>query len=150
MKDIYLDVCTLCRPYDDQTYSRIHLKTAAVQLILSEAENKRYQLICSPVHIKEIGATTVEIERVELLYLIEKTYNSINSVKIDKNTTRKQAEYLTTLGFGIADAAHFAYAEAFQAELITCDDKFAKKSKLIKTANWVGNPVAFCEKEELL
>lgn len=70
MKKIYLDVCTLCRPYDDQTYSRIHLETTAVQLILSAVENNRYQLVWSPVHINEIEATTDEIERVELLYLI--------------------------------------------------------------------------------
>lgn len=150
MKKIYLDVCTLCRPYDDQTYSRIHLETTAVQLILSAVENNRYQLVWSPVHVNEIEATTDEIERVELLYLIERTFNSTDVVNVDKITTRTRAEYLTTLGFGIADAAHFAYSEAYQAELITCDDKFAKKSKLIKPAIWVGNPVTFCEKEELL
>ncbi len=150
LKKIYLDVCSLCRPYDDQTYSRIHLETTAVRLILSAAENGRYQLIWSPVHIKEIEATTDEIERAELLYLIERTLGKAAAIIIDKKTTRTRAEYLTTLGFGIADAAHFAYSEAFGAELITCDDKFAKKSKLVKPAHWVGNPVAFCEKEELL
>ncbi len=149
MKKIYLDVCTLCRPYDDQTYSRIHMETAAVQLILSAVEKQCFQLVWSPVHIKEIEATANHSERIELLYLIEKTKFD-SDIPIDIQATRRRAEHLITLGFGIADAAHLAYSEAFQAELITCDDKFAKKSNSNKPAVWVGNPVAFCEKEELL
>ncbi len=104
-------------------------------------------MVWPPVHIKEIEATTDEIERAELIYLIGKNRNS---PMINKQATRNRAEYFMTLGLGVADAAHLAYSESFQAELITCDDKFAKKSKTINTAIWVGNPAAFCEKEELL
>ena len=32
---VYLDVCALCRPFDDQAHMRIRLETEAVQLILA-------------------------------------------------------------------------------------------------------------------
>lgn len=146
-RKIYLDVCTLCRPYDDQTYLRVRMETSAVHLILSAVEKSKFKLVWSPVHLKEIEATANEVERAELLYLIAKTQS-----RSEHNTllTRNRAEFFVSKGLGIADAAYLAYSESFQAELITCDDKFAKKSKTITPAIWVGNPVAFCEKEELL
>jgi len=69
---------------------------------------------------------------------------------VNNQAIRSWAKYFITIGLGIADAAHLAYSKLFQSELITCDDKFAKKSKTINPAIWVGNPAAFCEKEELL
>jgi hypothetical protein len=33
---VYLDVCSLCRPFDDQKYSRIRLETEAVNLIFAK------------------------------------------------------------------------------------------------------------------
>ena len=56
LKRIYLDACALCRPYDDQSYTRIHLETTAVQLILRAIERGDYELFYSPVHEKEISA----------------------------------------------------------------------------------------------
>jgi hypothetical protein len=34
-KLIYLDVCVLCRPFDDQKYLRIRMEIDAVNLILA-------------------------------------------------------------------------------------------------------------------
>lgn len=53
------------------------------------------------------------------------------------------------LGFGVADAAHIAFAEQLNAQFITCDDKLIKKSIKYKISVWCGNPVTFCEKENL-
>ncbi|CAD6491153.1 MAG: hypothetical protein FFODKBPE_00090 [Candidatus Argoarchaeum ethanivorans] len=65
-KNIYIDVCALCRPFDDQEYMRVRLETEAVNLILSKVRDGNYKLIVSPVHIKEIKAISDTIERVEL------------------------------------------------------------------------------------
>lgn len=46
-KRIYLDVCALCRPFDDQTQIRIRLETGAVQLILSHVRSGDLALITS-------------------------------------------------------------------------------------------------------
>jgi len=143
---IYLDVCALCRPYDDQSYMRINLETIAVQLIFSAIDQNMYDLVYSPVHVKEILAISDKIERFELYHLLQETGKSI---KIDRMQARKRAEKLVSTGLGIADAAHLVSAEAVEADFITCDDKLYKKSRTLDLAIWTGNPVAFCDKEGL-
>lgn len=39
---IYLDVCCLNSPFDDQTQERIHLEAEAVMLILNRCQNKSF------------------------------------------------------------------------------------------------------------
>ena len=146
MKKIYLDVCTLCRPYDDQTFTRIHMETVALELILSAVEKKHFQLQWSPVHYQEISATANDAEREELLFLMEQT---ITTSDIDQQQARKRAETFVSYGIGVADAAHVAYAESMKADFITCDDKLFKKLAQVELPIWTGNPIAFCNKENL-
>jgi hypothetical protein len=63
---IYLDVCALCRPFDDQDQMRIHLETAAVLLILGHVRSKALTMIVSPVHDVEIAAIREVAERQHL------------------------------------------------------------------------------------
>ncbi len=56
MRRIYLDVCTLCRPFDNQTMMRIRLETDAYYLILKSIQDRTFDIIVSPVHFKEIAA----------------------------------------------------------------------------------------------
>jgi len=143
---IYLDVCALCRPYDDQSYMRINLETIAVQLIFSAIDQNMYELVYSPVHVKEISAISDQVERFELYHLLQQTGKFFN---LDKVQARKRAETLVSAGLGSADAAHFVFAEAVEADFITCDDKLRKKCRALDLAIWTGNPVAFCDKEGL-
>ena len=143
---IYLDVCALCRPYDDQSYMRINLETIAVQLIFSAIDQNMYDLVYSRVHIKEISAISDQVERFELYHLLQETGKFIN---VDKVQAKKRAEKLVSSGLGPADAAHLAFAEAVGANFITCDDKLCKKCRALGLAIWTGNPVAFCDKEGL-
>jgi len=53
-------------------------------------------------------------------------------IKADLAATRSRAEKLVRLGFGIADAAHVAFAEQLGAQLITCDDRLVKKCLIHK------------------
>ena len=143
---IYLDVCALCRPYDDQSYMRINLETIAVQLIFSAINQNMYDLVYSPVHVKEISAISDQIERFELYHLLQETGVFIN---VDKVQARKRAEKLVSSGLGVAHAAYLIFAEAAEADFITCDDKLCKKCRALGLAIWTGNPVAFCDKEGL-
>ncbi|MFZ4504631.1 MAG: hypothetical protein ACOYM1_11850 [Methylovulum sp.] len=52
MKVIYLDVCTYCRPFDNQDALRISLETEAFYLILQYIQHNHYQPVVSPVHLK--------------------------------------------------------------------------------------------------
>ena len=143
---IYLDVCVLCRPFDDQSLIRTRLETEAVNLIISKVKENHYKIISSPVHTKEIESIRDDIERYHLTTLLGK-YGKFYDV--DFNKVERRAEELTGFGFGIADAAHVAFAEEFKAEFISCDTRLINKcSKFIKKI-WCGNPLNFCEKENL-
>jgi predicted nucleic acid-binding protein len=145
-KKIYLDVCTLCRPFDDQAMMRVRLETDAYYLILQAVQNKKYALIVSPVHFLEIDAIDDVEERYEVAALLKKfgVQPSWNSAK-----TRQRAEELYQMSFGAADAAHVAFAEAGADFFITCDDKLLKKCRRIDTTVKIASPVNFIIEEDL-
>ena len=145
-KRIYLDVCTLCRPFDDQSYLRVRLETEAVNLIISKIRFGHFQLMVSPVHYREIVDITESKERMELEAIFK---NLGQSIRVDSHITRNRAEQFISLGMGIADAAHVAFAEDADADFISCDDKLIKKCLKCDINVWTGTPIAFCEKENL-
>ena len=108
LKRVYLDVCVLCRPFDDQQQVRIHLETSAVELILAHVRQAELMLVVSPVQYLEIEAITVLEERKQLLLLLKQEGNQI---EIDLPTARQRAELWVARGLGVADAAHLAFAE---------------------------------------
>lgn len=144
---LYLDVCALSRPFDEQRYLRIRIETEAVNLILSKAKQGDYRLLVSPVHIKEINAIPDMLERIELLSLFEKLGEPI---KVKMQEARRRAEEFVKMGFGVADAAHVAFAEQAAAQFISCDDVLIKKCHNHHINVWCGDPVAFCVKEGLI
>jgi predicted nucleic acid-binding protein len=143
---VYLDVCALSRPFDDQAFLRIRLETEAVNLILSKVQQGELTLAVSPVHLAEIRAIPDTLERLELLSIVER-YGAV--LDINKASARKRAEELVVRDFGPADAAHVAFAEACNASFITCDDKLLKKCAKYATKVWCGSPVLFCTEEDL-
>ncbi len=145
-KSVYLDVCALSRPFDDQGYLRIRLETDAVNMILSKVKQGKYRLLFSTVHIKEIEAYDDILERIELQTILKKLGEQMN---VNLSVTRTRADELVDLGFGVADAAHVAFAEDAGALFISCDYKLIKKCLKHNLKIWCGNPVAFCEKEDL-
>jgi predicted nucleic acid-binding protein len=145
-KVIYLDVCALCRPFDDQSFVRVRIESDAVKLILQSIREGLFRLVLSPVHYREISALPDIIERVELLGVIN---NLGTQIKADPIAARQRAENLIQLGFGVADAAHVAFAEAADASFITCDDKLLKKCTKAGISIWNGDPLQFCIKENL-
>jgi predicted nucleic acid-binding protein len=143
---IYMDVCALCRPFDDQAQMRIRLETDAIHLILSYVRSGRLSLAVSPVHIVEIDAIDEIAEREHLKSVLQQIGWR---VAVDRKPTRVRTEQLLKLGLGPADAAHLAFAEAVLADFITCDDRLIRQCRRLSTTVWVGAPIAFCDKENL-
>ena len=145
-KNIYLDVCTFCRPFDDQRQIRIRIETDAYFLILRAIEQGLYLPIISPVHFAEIEAIEDISERLEILALLSRLRTDI-SCKMGK--VRERADELTALNFGVADAAHVAFAEATSEVFITCDDKLLKRC--LKEGIFVSafTPIEFALQEGL-
>jgi hypothetical protein len=102
---VYLDVCALCRPFDDQLFLRIRLETDAVNLIMSKVLAGQIILVVSSVHFAEIRAIPDNMERLQLLSIV-KNFGVL--LDADKGMVRKRANELVSLGFGPADAAHIA------------------------------------------
>ena len=146
MKKLYLDVCALCRPFDNQNLMRIRFETDAYYLILNGIQKNKYQMIVSPVHFKEIESIEDVREKVQVLELLSLYGMEPN---YDLNKVRNRAEELISVNLGIADAVHLAFAEQSADYFITCDDKLMKRTKRTKLNIEVTNPIAFCMKEEL-
>jgi predicted nucleic acid-binding protein len=146
VKRIYLDVCALCRPFDDQQQVRIRLETSAVELILAHIRQGDLALVASPAHEVEIGAINDTEEQQHLLLLVAELRTSW---AFDLPAVRQRAEQLAAQGLGVADAAHLAFAEAAQAEFVSVDDRLLRQCRRIKSQVWCGSPMAFCEKESL-
>lgn len=145
-KIIYLDVCTLCRPFDDQTYLRIRLETEALNLILAKIHSGQLKMMVSKVHYREISDIPDQKERIELEALLNSSGQMIKAIN---KLARERAEELIGMGFGIADAAHLAFAEQSGANFISCDDRLIKKCLRHDIKVWAGTPIAFCDKENL-
>lgn len=145
-KQVYLDVCILCRPFDDQQQGRVRLETAAFDLILSQVEASALHLIVSPVHQAEIGAIYDAEMRQQLLMLLDRLGNQPD---YDFSTVRQRAEMLADKGMGVADAAHVAFAEAAHADFVTVDDRLLRQCLRLNVTVWCGTPLAYCDKENL-
>ena len=103
-------------------------------------------MVVSRAHFEEAGAISESEERREILAVLEKLGTA---AECDMGATRARAEYLYSKNFGIADAAHVAFAEATAEVFITCDDRLARKCRREKVKVATVNPVEFIIAEDL-
>ncbi len=146
MKKIYLDVCTLCRPFDDQNYLRIRMETDANYLIMDRIQKKQYEMIISPVHHSEVNSINDLYEKYQLLALFEK-YSKMPKINLPE--AKNRTIELNRKKFGLADAAHISFAEQSADVFISCDDKLIKKCRKESFKIKVYNPIEFCMEEEI-
>jgi predicted nucleic acid-binding protein len=115
---VYLDVCCLCRPFDDQLIPRIRYESEAVIAILNRC-SRDWELIWS-------SAITYEIAKI--IDHNRKHYVSTFAAKTTTNilvdiAIKERAAKLMNLGVKALDALHIACAERAGATvLITTDD----------------------------
>ncbi len=123
---IYLDCCSLQRPFDDKSQPRIAVEAEAVLVILAFCESDRLRLVSSDALLFEIGCIPDQ-NRKDDAYAI---------LKIAKETVgltpeiEALAKRLGTSGLKPLDALHLAFASATKVEYFcTCDDKLLKKAR---------------------
>jgi predicted nucleic acid-binding protein len=145
-KMVYLDVCLLSRPFDDQGQARIRLETEALSLILAHIRRSHLTLLISPVHQHEIEAIPEFEERYHLLLLLRQLGLQPN---YDPVAVRQRTEILANGGMGIADAAHVAFAESAGADFVTVDDRLIQQCRRLNVQVWCGSPLSYCDKEGL-
>lgn len=123
---IYLDVCCLNRPFDDQTQARIHLEAEAVLLIIQHVEENEWQWISSDAVAYEISKTPNE-ERQERLWSLE--LRSTERTEITDSILQR-ADDLQQLGFTTYDALHLSFAAFANVDVfLSTDDNLLKRAQ---------------------
>lgn len=103
---IYLDVCCLNRPFDDQTQDRIRLESEAILTILGRYQSREWQLVGSQVIEFEISKIP-DGERRQKVSILAGLAEL--KVLIDKEIRRCAIE-LQNLGFKPFDTLHISSA----------------------------------------
>ena len=123
---VYLDMCCLKRPFDDQRQERIRIETEIVLGVVSAFEAGHIVLLRSPAHDLENGQNPLawRADRVQMLLAQSSRHTS------DARLVEARVRELMALGFRNFDALHLAYAEGASAEwFVTCDDVLLRGAK---------------------
>lgn len=125
MTRLYLDVCCLNRPFDDQSQDRIRLEAEAVRVILARLQARDWHWTGSEVVNLEIERTP-DAERRSRVKLIAQRAHS--TVPVGPAEVARGLE-LERLSFRAFDALHLACAEAAQVNVfLTTDDGLLRKA----------------------
>ncbi len=120
---IYLDVCCLNRPFDDQSQERIRLEAAAIVLIMKRIKADDWTWVGSPVVTAEIRQTP-DVERRQAMIALTKQIDEEIPMEPD---IAARVRVLETLGFKPFDASHLVCAEIGAVDLfLTTDDRLLR------------------------
>ena len=139
---VYLDVCCLNRPFDDQTQARIRLESEAVLLVLAKVEAGQVGWVSSDIVEYELGKMA-DRERWQRVMLMTRMAHDV--VRLDKGI-QERAHTIARLGFGGMDALHLASAEKAGADaFLTTDDRLIRLAAKVSSGLQVPvfNPVVW-------
>lgn len=123
MKRVYLDVCCLNRPFDDQSQERIRLEAEAILLILQRFESGQWRWLRSAVADYEIGQTPNPERRMRVRELARGAHEMI----MLNASTLERGDVIKQMGFKTYDALHLACAEQGEADiLLSTDDRLLR------------------------
>jgi len=135
---IYLDVCCLCRPFDNHSDTRVRLETEAVLSLLKRC-SLDWELVTSTAVLYEIGLIGDPTKRSHALRLIQRARETI---RVD-DILLSRAEEFENRGVLGMDAVHITCAEKAGAVLLTTDDDLVKimKKNALRTSVCADNPL---------
>ncbi len=141
---VYLDICCLKRPFDDQSQPRIAVESAAVVAILAAAERGEFELLRSAAHYAE-NATDPDPER---RAAVAAWLAAGPEPQAASETVRSRFAAFRAAGLGPMDALHLAWAVELGADVVlTTDDRFIGRAA--RAGDTVGprvvNPAAFAQ-----
>jgi predicted nucleic acid-binding protein len=123
MHKVYLDVCCLNRPFDDQQQDRVHLEAEAVLLILKRCESGEWQWVSSAVVSYEVD----QIPNGERRNRVKELLRGAKEVFPLSDSAVERGEELRGLGLKTYDALHVACAEHASVEvMLTTDDRLIR------------------------
>ncbi len=143
---IYLDSCSLQRPFDDKSQIRISLEAEAILSIIALCESDQLELLSSEVLVFETSRISNVVRRenvFEILTLAKK-------VLMVNDEIENHASDLVSNGIMPIDALHLAAASQGSADYFcTSDDILLKKAKKIEGLNTsIVSPLELIEEIE--
>lgn len=140
--NIYMDVCCLNRPFDNQTQDRIYLETEAILSILSRCQDGHWSLAASDIIELELSklTNTEKLEKVRALYSLANQKSRF----VTTGRIKERAVFFQRHGIKIFDSLHLALAEMNgQDVLLTTDDAFLAAANKSGADIVVANPVTW-------
>jgi hypothetical protein len=95
---IYLDICALGRPYDDQRYPRIEMETLAVLMISTMVKAGRYSLFYAPIH--EFELSSLGIGFADSFHVANAEFIGASFITCDDVLIKKCSRYDIQIWFG--------------------------------------------------
>lgn len=144
---LYLDVCSLNRPYDDQSIDRNRLEAEAVVIIVGRVRDGRHSLVSSEIIDREVAACP-DREKADL---VRETLRLAEQHVVMTPNEAKRSRELIGLGFRKLDSMHMACAEAARCKyFVTTDDRLIRRAKAHRKtlAVAVANPLTFVTEVE--
>lgn len=143
---IYMDVCCLNRPFDDQTQDRIRIESDAVLAILSKCLSGQWHLMSSEVLDIEIENMQDKWKKIKVceLYKMAEEKIMLNDKII------KRAYEFREFGIKPFDSLHVASAEYSKADVfLTTDKNLLRAAGRLKLGIVTANPLNwFMEADE--
>lgn len=141
---IYLDVCCLCRPFDDQTIGRIRLEVAAIHEILHRCTNHTYTLVTSEAITEEVS----KIPDIHKRLRVEKIASVAEEEILPDEKIIERMHEIIAMGGDAMDSLHISCAEQAGAVLLTTDDGLITFFKLHRNIQvHIENPVTWLAEE---
>jgi predicted nucleic acid-binding protein len=129
---IYLDCCSLQRPFDDKSQPRVAVEAEAILVVLALCESNQLELIASDALLLEIYQIPDHIRKedaLEVINLAKQTVELTSEIEI-------LAREFEASGIKTLDALHLAFASFSKVDYFcTCDDKFMRKAKRLRNLN---------------
>lgn len=135
---IYLDVCCLCRPFDDLMQDRVQFESDAVLAIISRCLTGNWELVSSEAIDLELS----KLQNRDKIEKVLKLYSVAESRLVLCDRSIRRVEELQLQGIKLYDSLHLALAEVSGVDaLLTTDDAFLRMAKKLVSGIVVNNPV---------
>ena len=143
---IYLDMCCVNRPFDDQAQERVHMETEAIETLILHVQHRECLWVGSDALTYEATNLTDIDQRSRIVALLDTVSVWVRSGQHEAH----RAMALMTLGFKPLDALHVACAESAGVDVfLTTDDRLlktaARNARELKIP--VANPLRWLEEQ---
>lgn len=143
---IYLDMCCLKRPFDNQSQPRIAMETSAILGVLAACESGKYVSLRSSAHDLENALNPDARRGAAVRQWLDKHPRS----PMHPPALSNRVEDLRRGGLSGFDALHLAWAELLEADrFLTTDDRLQSRASRLtsRPGMTIMNPVRFVEQE---